>query len=269
MRTSDKPLTPSGTQLTGNTLRAVVIDIECAPILAYTWSLFKPIIPPGMIVRDWFITSVAWQEVGTKKVNYKDLRYCRDGEGAYDDSDLLQTLHGILDEFDVIIGQNSRSFDVPKINYILMKAGLNPPSPYRHIDTMRAARAVAATTSSKLEWLGKVFTSRRKSAHGKFPGNSLIREMLDGNIDAWKENEAYNKQDVVVTMELYMRLRPWIKDHAPLVPLSEKMTCPRCGSKKLRDFGVFHDRVHKRAKIQCVGCGGWLSKLKNGEMRCA
>src|SRR3546814_6332122 len=52
-----------------------------------------------------------------------------------DDVDITAKLIALLDEADVVIGQNSDRFDLPTINGRALVAGLKPPSPYKTVDT--------------------------------------------------------------------------------------------------------------------------------------
>src|SRR6185295_9016112 len=97
---------------------------------------------------------------------------------------ILQSIWKLLDEADVVITQNGKSFDSRKLNARFIHYGMRPPSPYRHIDTYLLVKAAAEFTSNKLEYLTDKLCKRyKKLSHSKFPGMSLWRECMNGNIE--------------------------------------------------------------------------------------
>src|SRR3546814_7474699 len=70
-----------------------------------------------------------------------------------DDVDITAKLIALLDEADVVIGQNSDRFDLPTINGRALVAGLKPHSPYKTVDTCLVARKEFGFPSNSLEYL--------------------------------------------------------------------------------------------------------------------
>jgi hypothetical protein len=167
----------------------------------------------------------------------------------------------LLDEADIVIAQNGKRFDVRKINARLIMHGYGPPSGYRVIDTMLAAKKYFAFTSQKLAWTSKYLATEQKDEHKKFPGFKLWVACLEDDPAAWKEMKKYNKQDVKSTEEVYLKLRPWIDDHPNLgvFSLSETPMCPRCGSPNLRGNGTRYSVKQQGVypRYQCKDCGGY------------
>ena len=69
----------------------------------------------------------------------------------------------------------------------------------------------------------------------------------------------YNIQDIKVLEKIYMRLRPWIKNHPAMSHYNETgdHSCPTCGSKKLQRRGTHKTKVSTFRRYQCTSCGGW------------
>ena len=81
---------------------------------------------------------------------------------------------------------------------------------YEVITTLIIAKSTFGFTSNKLEYMTDALCSdTKKSKHSKFPGFELWKECLNGNMEAWEEMEAYNKDDVISLEELYKKLSPW------------------------------------------------------------
>lgn len=230
------------------------IDIETAPTIAYVWKGFKENIALNQVLRDGAIISFAAKDLGVKKVRYQDNA---DKADFYDDADLVQALWHELDEADIVIGHNVNRFDVRKINARFLAHGLPPPSPYKTIDTYTAGRQVAAFWSQRLEWVAEVTTEQRKMKHGKYPGFELWRAALAGDPKAWAEMRKYNPQDCVTTEAYYLKLRPYIVGHPSLPLYGDGDGCPRCGSHKLEEHGVFRARTRVYPMYRCGSCHGF------------
>lgn len=137
--------------------------------------------------------------------------------------------------------------------------GLGPYSPVRVVDTLTVARRIFGFSSNKLAWLSKHLTTTPKSEHKKFPGFELWTECLKDNPKAWAEMQKYNKQDVVACEQLYLKLRPWIKDHPNQAAYnsSGRQRCPKCASGKLQSRGFSVTQNGRYRRLHCQGCGGW------------
>jgi len=238
--------------LKNNKPKVLFLDIETAPLLSFTWGIWQQDVPLNMIERDWFIISwsAKWFGDPDSKIMYMDQRNAKNIE---DDLKLLQGIWKLLDQADVIVTQNGKSFDEKKLNTRFILNGMKPPSSYSHIDTKRIATRKFAFTSNKLEYLTDKLCSKKKSKHKKFPGFELWRECLRGNKEAFKEMEHYNKMDVLSLEELYNKLQPWAKE-ANFMNITEAPVCS-CGNDKLTKYGT---KVIKSGRYQtylCNKCG--------------
>lgn len=234
--------------------KVVTLDIETFPNLVYTWGLFKQHVGVNQIVRDWSIASICWKWLGEKATHYTDCE-----ADPTDDSALLQKAWAVLDNADIVIGQNSKHFDIRKLNARFIEAGFGPPSPYKQVDTKVEAAKVAMFTSNRLEWLSAHLTDTPKDKHAAFPGFDLWTECLKGNPKAWAAMRKYNPRDVVATEGLYLKLRPWIVGHPNVSILIEdgEQHCPKCGSTKVRARGYYTTQVGVYHRYRCGSCGGW------------
>lgn len=235
--------------------KILIIDIETAPILAYVWGIFDQNVALNQIKSDWHILSFAakWLDDSPSKIYYADQRNTKDIEN---DKKLLEKIWILLNEADIVIGQNVKQFDKKKINARFLLHGMKPPSSYRLIDTLSIARKNFALTSNKLEFMsGNLNKKYKKLLHKKFPGFSLWSECLKGNIDAWNEMEKYNKYDILSTEELYKILAPWdnsINFDVYHEQLNHKCSC---GSQDLKLNGYAYTSVGKFQRYVCKVCG--------------
>lgn len=240
------------------TAKIGLIDIETAPLEAHVWGLFDQTVGLNQIKCEWGILSYCFKPLGAPK---RDIVYVDNSLQAdpRDDSHLLPGLWEILDEYDFLIAQNGKRFDMRKIRARLILNGFSPPSPVKVIDTMLMARQVAAFTSNKLEWLSDKLSTIRKDKHKEFPGFELWRECLAGNPRAWASMRRYNIPDVLSMEQVYTRLRPWVEGHPNLAAYvdDDKRRCPRCASTRVESRGTTFTNVGEYQRYQCNDCGGW------------
>ena len=151
--------------------KVLTLDIETSPIVAMVWSLGKQYVNKDQILEDWHIMSFTakWLDEPASKLIYMETR---DG----DDKPLLKKLWELFNEADMVITQNGKKFDEPKIKARMMLAGMKPYRPFRHYDTF-TENSDKEFTSHGLDYLTDKFcTKYKKLTHKNFPGLSLWKE---------------------------------------------------------------------------------------------
>lgn len=235
--------------------KVLIFDIETAPIIAHVWSLWENNVSLNQVVEDWHILSwsAKWLEDSEDKVMYDDQRNAKD---ITDDKRLLQGIWKLLDEADVLITQNGKSFDTKKLNARFILNGMQPPSYVKHIDTKIIAGKVFGFTSNKLEYMtDKLCTKYKKLKHTKFPGHEMWTQCMKGNLEAWKEMETYNKHDVLALEELYHILIPWDNSLNFNLYHDEVDHVCKCGSTQFIKNGFYYTSSGKFQKHKCKSCG--------------
>lgn len=243
--------------------KVLIFDIETAPIIAHVWGLWDNNVSLNQIVSDWHVLSwsAKWLEDGPNKVMYMDQRNAADIEN---DKDTLQGIWDLLDQADVVITQNGKSFDQKKLNARFILNGFQPPSSYKHIDTKLIASKHFGFTSNKLEYMtDKLNTKYKKLKHTKFPGHEMWKECLKGNLEAWKEMERYNKYDVLALEELYQKLIPWDNSVNFNLYHDDDVHVCKCGSLNLIKNGFYYTDSGKFQKYKCKDCGSETRDAKN------
>lgn len=236
--------------------KILLLDIETAPILGYCWGLWENNIALNQVHTDWFILSWAAKWLGDppSKTMYMDQRKAKNIE---DDSELLKQVWKLMDEADILLTQNGKSFDTKKLNARFILNGMQPPSSFKHIDTMLLAKKHFAFSSNKLEYMtNKLCTKYKKLVNrGEFAGFEMWAQCLKGNIKAWKAMEKYNRYDVLSLEELYTKLIPW--DNSINFNLYHDKTenvCT-CGSTSFQKRGFYYTATGKFQKHRCNSCG--------------
>jgi len=253
--------------------KILIFDIETSPIMSYTWGIWDQNVALNQIHTDWSILSWAAMWADDSKIMYMDNRKSKD---VYNDKKLLRGIWQLINEADIIITQNGKSFDEKKLNARFILNGMKPPRKPKHFDTKRIATKYFAFTSNKLEYLTEKLCKKHKKLTGKrkFPGFMLWKECLKGNNKAWDELKHYNIADVTSLFELFGILSPWDSSiNFGVYSDDEDHTCS-CGSKKFKSNGFAYTATGKFQRYVCKSCGkesrsrqNLLSKEKTKSMR--
>lgn len=252
--------------------KILLFDIETRPMEVFVWSLGDQHVGLEQIKEDWSILSWAAKWKDKKQIIYRDLR---DARNVNNDKLLLGELWKLLDEADIVITQNGKKFDSKKVNARFIQNGMKKPSSYRHIDTLQISRKVFGFTSNKLAYTTENLNKKyKKLEHKKFPGLSLWKECLNGNLSAWKEMELYNKHDVLALDELYETLKSWDSSIELNIYNEDLHNRCSCGSGKLTKYGFAFTNTGKFQRYICTDCGSEtrartniLSKEKRESLR--
>lgn len=172
----------------------------------------------------------------------------------HDDKYFLQLIWDQLNEADAVISYNGRRFDIPWLNTEFIKAGMTPPSPYKHIDLLESVKKQFKFASNKLQNILVELKVGEKKDHEGFP---MWIKCLANDKTAWKDMESYNRQDVRETIKLYEKLKPWLWAHPNYNMYSDEPICTTCGSKHLERRGPYRSQVGLYQKFVCKTCGHW------------
>lgn len=231
--------------------KILIFDLETTPNSGFYWgqnwetSIIKNI-EYGKILSysakwlgDKRVTTRGW--IDNKKFNDRELP-------------IVKELWELLNEADAVVAHNGKSFDVKKCNTKFAFYGLGPPSPYKIIDTKIEAKKYISLPSYSLNNIADYFGLGSKVEHEGF---SLWEKCIAGKKAAWAKMKKYNKQDVVLLEEIYLKLLPWMKTQVNAGMYADKVVCPRCGGNKLQSRGWTVTNVTRYKRIQCMGCGSW------------
>lgn len=237
----------------------LILDIETSPSVCYTWKMWKANISQDMLVEGGYMMSCAMKWLGEDEIYYYESR-------GKDDSYLTAKVIEYLDKADYVIAHNAEKFDIPYIKYRAVVNKVSPPSPFKVIDTLRIAKKEFLFTRNTLENLAIELGCGNKLKHEAFSGFKLWSECLAGNNEAWNCMRDYNIQDVKTLEEVYMKLRPFYREHPNVGAENEslKPCCPTCGSHNVQSRGYYFTNVGKYKRLWCKDCGSW-SRTRYGE----
>ena len=230
-------------------MKLLLLDIETAPNTAHVWGLWNQNIGTNQIIASGYTLCWAAKWYKDKKIMFNSIFKSSEQE-------MLEEVHGLIDEADSVIHYNGTKFDMPTLNKEFLKQGIKPPAPYKQIDLLTTARRQFRFPSNKLDYVSSNLGLGSKVKH---KGHDLWIKCMAGDPTAWKTMERYNKQDVKLLEKVYERLLPWVKNHPNhgLFDLGVER-CTNCGSTNLQKRGFSRSAVGIYQRHQCNDCGSWM-----------
>lgn len=230
-------------------MKILFLDLETSPNLAYVWGLWDQRVAINQLVESTEVICFGARWFGEKKVTFRSVHH-------HGKEEMLKEMHRLLDEADVLVGWNSQSFDSKHMKREFLEAGMLPPSPYKEMDLMRTVKSQFKFPSNKLDYVSQRLGVGAKVKHSGF---DLWLACMAGNKKAWAEMKEYQLQDVNLLVDLYEKLKPWIKNH-PDAALYAGVEdgCTNCASTNLQRRGVARTVSSVYQRYQCNDCGKWM-----------
>ena len=179
--------------------KILLLDIETTPMQVYTWGLWDQNIGINQIIKSTEMLCFGARWLGEKKVTFMSVHH--DGKKA-----MLEGLHKMMDEADLLVGWNSAAFDHKHINREFLENGMQPPQPVKDLDLMSVTKANFQFPSNKLDYVAQKLGVGAKVKHSGF---DLWLGCMAGDKKAWAEMKRYQIQDVNLLVDLYDILMPW------------------------------------------------------------
>lgn len=225
--------------------KILVLDIETKPAQAYVWRAYgeqnigvEQIIDAGSIIC-----------VGAKWLGDKVTHLFSDWEHGHDL--MLKEIWLMMNEADAVLTYNGDKFDLPKLQGEFLLAGLGPTPPLTSIDVVKAVRKFGFFVN-RLAFIGPFLGVGAKVKHEGF---DLWVKVMQGDVRAQRKMAKYCKQDVRLLEKLYLKVRPFIKNH-PHMGIN-KHECGACGSNHVQSRGYRRTKSFKIQRLQCQACGSW------------
>lgn len=248
-------------KIMSNNPKILVFDIENSPNLGYIWAKYEQNVLA--YTEEWYVLCWVAKWLDNKKLITSSLpdfkkEYKKD---PHNDYHVVKALWDLFDEADIIIGHNGDRFDVRKMNARFVYYGMNPPSPYKTVDTLKIAKRYFYFNSNSLNDLGQYLKLGKKVETGGF---ALWEGCMQGNMKSWRTMIKYNKQDVLLLEKVYLELRKWMIRHPGNEYVQDNArVCHVCKNTKLQRRGIERTASGKNFhyRYQCTGktgCGIWL-----------
>jgi len=237
--------------------RILFLDIETAPILAWVWGLFKPLIAICQIEQDWHMLCYAAKWKG-EDCMLTDANWFHKRDFKKDrtnDFNIVSSLWHLLDEADIVVAHNGDKFDVSKINAKFFEYGFTPPSPYKIVDTLKVAKNRFNFSSNRLDYISRL----RQIGQKLKTDFELWKDVMDGVPSECDRMMEYNEEDVYLLEEVYEDMLPWISNHPNVGVYSEgdRACCTNCGSDNIHYRGTAKTQAGSYRRFVCKECGTW------------
>ena len=234
-------------------IKVLIFDIETAPMKAYVWKRWKENISLDQTISEWFC--VAWSAKWLYSDEVMGAVLTPEEVKNEDDSRIMCELWNLMNEATIVVSHNGDNFDIPRINSRFIINDFPPYTPVFSVDTCKVAKRQFGFSSNKLDALAGYFG---------------IQHKLDTNFDLWKkcmegDKESleymleYNKKDVEILEDVYIKMRPYIKGHPNinLLMAEEGEYCSCCGSKNIVELHnkFYYTQVGKYKLYRCQHCG--------------
>lgn len=190
----------------------------------------------------------AWQFYGNSKVEF-----AAEWETGGRET-MLRRTWAAFDQAQIAVGHNIAGFDVKKLRSEWRDAGLPPPSPFKTIDTLDAARREFGDESKTLDALCKRTGVTSKTDRYDV---ETARAALAGDETAQRRIKAYNVGDIHASREFYDRIRPWLSNHPHSLTgtADDRPTCNACWGDNLERTGTKLAQQITYVLYRCKDCG--------------
>jgi len=232
-------------------MKILLLDIETAPNTAHVWGLWDQTVALNHVLESSYVLCWSAKWLGDTTVMFSSVQK---GSPKF----MLEWIHKLLNEADAVIHFNGTKFDIPVLNKEFLIHGMNPPSPYKQMDLLKVVKTQFKFLSNKLDYIAQALKVGKKTEHH---GHMLWIRCMEGDKDAWKVMEKYNKNDVVILEKVYYCLLPWMKTHANYSSFVEResgVVCPNCGGASYQRRGFAHTQLGKYIRYQCKLCATWF-----------
>lgn len=236
--------------------KILVYDLECSPAEAYVWETGSTYIntdkiKKGKALLSWSAKWLCDDEIMSDKVTVEEAK-------AREDESIIEGLHSLLDECDIALGHNIRSFDNDLANTRFLDNDLHPPSPYQTIDTYRQANKNFNFLSNSLDFISKKLCEDKqdKLDHSM----ELWHRCVSGDESALEEMREYNEIDCRVVEDIHFELRPFYTSGVNVGLYYDDMgdRCPRCGSENIKESDSHYFTATGKYRVsKCLDCGGF------------
>lgn len=234
--------------------KILLLDIETAPALVYSWGLFQQDHGINQIKVDGYMLCWCAKWLGSREILSDSLvEHSLFKKDKTNDSIISRSIHKLIDLADIVITHNGRSFDIKWVNTCFVKNKLSPIQGYKTVDTYVEAKRNFYFISNKLDFLCNKLDLGRKIDTGGF---ELWEECMRGEVSSWKKMVSYCKHDVRLLERLYLKLRPFMSSHPNMNHFMRGIdnACPVCGCKSLRFKGYRYLAKGRKRRFLCKRC---------------
>ncbi len=262
----------------------LIYDIETSPLRATIWRPGEQVVRHGQLVPGfdaYGIITISYMWYGDTVASCLDFR----------DPDMMAKFDAIATSADVTIGKNSDKFDVKHLNTQRMLQGLPPIPQWMNTaeDLEKQLRKFFAFPSQSLDYVSKLmgFGGKEKMEFSDwtdiqnyqhlmkfephFTGSELNQiariEFLDSapqiikkGKEALKKMIFYNKKDVTDTLNVLVRVLPYIQLKKNAAAHLGELACVTCGHTRIVPLRIVTVGQMKYQEFTCPEHGGYAGR---------
>lgn len=240
--------------------KILIFDIETSPMISYNFGLYNVNISLDQIIE--YPIMLTW----SAKWLFSDIimsdRLTSDEALSRNDYRISKGIWGLINEADIVVAHYGDRFDLPMLNSRFIINGLPPATSVQSIDTKSIASKNFKFPSNKLDALATMFGFSNKIKTDFM----LWRRCMEGSNSALEEMVTYNKRDVSLLEEVYLKLRPYAKGHPNVGLYIESLlpVCSHCGNSNIKHESSYYTQTNKYDVYRC-DCGA-LSRVRNSSI---
>lgn len=238
--------------------RILIIDIETAPFLAYTFRRWRANIGQENVEKEGYILCYAAKWFGDDNIIFSRV------QEPENDYEIVKEMKALIDQADIVIAHNAVGFDLPTIATRMLFHGMTPFAPHKVVDTLKIAKQQFRFPSNSLESIAAYLgLAEQKMKHSGF---GLWKRVMQMDEEAWNEMEEYNIQDILVLEKVYEKLRSWDKFAPNMALYKESIVarCVVCASDKLEKLDkLSHTALSSFHTLRCKCCGKVMRTRQN------
>lgn len=233
--------------------RILFLDFETLPSTAVVFGRFNLNLSPKHIIEEGNqLLSAAWCFLRDEEVSGVVMTPTE--AILRDDSRVLASVYEVIQNADIVVAQNGDRFDVPLFKTRCIVNNFPPVKKFKTVDTLKIARQLKFDSNS-LDSVASALGLGSKNSHS---GIKLWVDCMNGEESALAEMFEYNRQDVRLLREVYLKLRAYDNRH-PNVAMyysDENTRCPVCGSENVHETGhSVYTQVSEFKEFACGDCG--------------
>ena len=241
-------------------------DLETSPEKTFTFGRFKQNIGHVQVERYSHILTAAWafndSEVKSSKLTFKDIE-------NEDDLTAIIDLVEAINKADVIVTFNGVKFDLKYLKTRMLKWGLPPLKPVKHIDLFLQAKKHFRFPSNSMQNICKYlgYSELKTSTDFTLWKDCLSYKDVSKCSKALEDMESYNKQDIEVTRNLFKQIQGWTTGVNVGIILNSKqdvcstIRCPKCGSDDVESIDSLLQVGQSMLSLYRCGCCRGVSRI--------
>lgn len=222
-------------------------DIERMPRMAFEWApRHGEFTPEIMSISESRMISFAAKKLGGPTLFASEFHHGRKA--------MLDTLWHIFNRATIVVGFNSKRFDVPHCDSEFRLDEYPVYRSFKQIDLMAAVKQRFNYDYNTLKSTAKRWGLDQQKI--EVEGFQLWIDCMAGDPVAWQKMKDYNIQDVKTTEAAYLSNLQWLTGSIPNLGLwSDGMVCPACASDEVSEDGEAITGVSRFKAYRCAKCG--------------